>query len=237
MKLSDFIEKLKLALNSKTKYKKGGWGSHKKETWYFDCVCLIKAILWGWNANLKAKHGGAKYKSNGVPDIGTESMIQKCYHTSKDFKHIFIGELLYMKGHVGIYIGNGNVIEATKAWTGNVLMSQVNSNGIRSYKGNRKLKWEKHGFLPYINYDNLNTYPGIFPKLPKRGYFKKGDKGLQIKYLQEFLNWANSCKLQIDGILGNKTVSEVKKFQKKVNIKADGLFGKISLENAENYVK
>ena len=43
MKLDDFISKLYLALNSYTKYKKGGWGRHSKNIWYFDCVCLIKA--------------------------------------------------------------------------------------------------------------------------------------------------------------------------------------------------
>ncbi len=237
MELSNFINKLYLALNSKTKYKKGCWGNHKKGIWYFDCVCLIKSILWGWNANNKYKHGGAKYKSNGVPDIGTEAMINKCSNISNNFKNIYVGELLYMKGHVGIYVGNGNVIEATKAWTSNVLISKINGRGIRSYKGKKKLKWEKHGFLPYVNYSNLKTYPGVLPILPKRGYFQNGDKGLQVKRLQEFLNWSNSTKIQIDGIIGNKTVNAIKKFQKKVNLKVDGLFGKKSLEKAKNFEK
>lgn len=33
------------------------------------------------------------------------------------------------------------------------------------------------------------TYPGTFPKLPKRGYFKKGDKGTEVKKLQNLLVW------------------------------------------------
>lgn len=237
MELSNFINKLYLSLNSKTKYKKGCWGNHKNDVWYFDCVCLIKSILWGWDANLKKKHGGAKYKSNDVPDIGCETMIKKCINVSNDFNTISVGELVYMKGHVGIYVGNNSVIEATKAWSSNVLMSKISSSGVRSYKNKRKLKWEKHGFLPYINYDTKNIYKGTLPTLPKRGFFKKGDKGVQVKYLQEFLNWFNSSNLKIDGIIGNKTIKEVKKFQKSVNIKVDGLFGKQSLEKAKNYTK
>lgn len=237
MKINDFISKLYLALNSKTKYKKGCWGSHKKDLWYFDCVCLIKAILWGWDANTKYKHGGAVYKSNNVPDIGTEKMIQKCYNVSTDFSNLSLGELLYMKGHVGIYVGDRYVIEATKAWTANVLKSTVSSDGTRSYKNKKKLKWQKHGFLPYVNYDNQNKYGGIFPTLPKRGYFQKNDKGQQVKYLQQFLNWATDSNIKVDGIVGAETINLVKKFQKLANIKVDGLFGKDSLNAAYNFEK
>ena len=36
-------------------------------TFGFDCVCLIKALLWGWDGNAADGYGGAKYGSNGVP--------------------------------------------------------------------------------------------------------------------------------------------------------------------------
>ena len=44
----------------------------------FDCVCLIKSVLWGWDADPGATYGGAKYLSNGVPDIDDSGMIAKC---------------------------------------------------------------------------------------------------------------------------------------------------------------
>ena len=88
MKVDLFIDRLKLALNSKTKYKKSGWGSHDGNLWYFDCVCLIKGILWGWNADLSKKHGGAVYKSNGVPDYGDLRFFEQCKNISTDFTHI-----------------------------------------------------------------------------------------------------------------------------------------------------
>ncbi|MCQ2545938.1 MAG: phage tail tip lysozyme [Clostridia bacterium] len=72
-------------------------------------------------------------------------------------------------------------------------------------------------------------YTGTLPKLPFRGYFKKGDKGTQVKYLQKCLNWAG-CKATVDGSYGNGTVEAVKKLQKKLGLKADGQFGKQTLE-------
>ncbi|MBQ6546458.1 MAG: hypothetical protein IJL74_00475 [Bacilli bacterium] len=82
-----------------------------------------------------------------------------------------------------------------------------------------------------------NKYTGIFPTLPKRGYFFKGDKGQQVKYLQMFLNWALDTKLVVDGILGDKTFLAIKQFQNKVNITIDGLFGKVSLAKAKSFAK
>lgn len=81
------------------------------------------------------------------------------------------------------------------------------------------------------------TYSGVFPTLPKRGYFKKGDTGIEVKHLQMFLNWANGSKLSVDGILGNNTLTQVGIFQSKVGLKQDKLFGKNCLAKAKSYNK
>lgn len=88
-----------------------------------------------------------------------------------------------------------------------------------------------------VDTDEKKTYTGTFPTLPSRGYFKKGDTGTQVKNLQKFLNWANDCKLGVDGVIGDNTISQVKAFQKKVNLTQDGLFGKSSLSKAKSYKK
>jgi hypothetical protein len=88
-----------------------------------------------------------------------------------------------------------------------------------------------------VDPDGAKTYTGTFPTLPSRGYFKKGDKGTQVKNLQKFLNWANDCKLSTDGVIGNNSISQVKAFQKKVSLTQDGLFGKSSLSKAKTYTK
>ena len=113
MKQKDFMEKLILAYEQPNVYKKGGWGKWNGKSFEFDCVCYIKSILWGWN-NERSGHGGAKYASNGVPDIGTEKMIRVCTNVSTDFSNVKEGELVWMEGHVGIADGKGNVCSARK---------------------------------------------------------------------------------------------------------------------------
>lgn len=77
------------------------------------------------------------------------------------------------------------------------------------------------------------VYSGVFPTLPKRGYFIKGDSGKNVEYLQKFLNWAIGTKLAIDGKLGPLTVAAVETFQEKYDLKVDGKFGKKSLAKAK----
>ena len=66
-----FIEKLKEVASLPTTYYSvpgGAWAKWNGWSWNFDCVILIKAILWGWNGNKNHAHGGANYGSNGVYD-------------------------------------------------------------------------------------------------------------------------------------------------------------------------
>lgn len=118
------------------------------DTFGFDCVCLIKGILWGWNGDTSKNYGGAAYKSNNVPDIGTEQMINACVNVSDDFHNVEIGELLWMPGHVGIYVGKGLAVECSPAWKNCVQITACNTT-IPGYK---RRNWKKHGELPYVLY-------------------------------------------------------------------------------------
>ena len=106
---------------------------------------------------------------------------------------------------------------------------------------NKSTKSVTRGNYAKTYFNKYNTtkkgYTGVFPTLPTRSYFKSGDRGTHVKYLQQFLNWAVNTKLVVDGIIGPKTISAVKLFQKTVGIKQDGLFGKISLSKAKDYKK
>lgn len=213
MKSKEFIKMLQKALNSNTVYALGMFGqvindsiityktkqypsfytsarvaqlnSLKGKNYFgFDCVCLIKAVLWGWEGNLADSNGGAKYASNGVPDIGTETIITKCTNVSTDFSKIVPGALVWMKGHVGIYIGNGQCIECTTSWTGKVLQSALKNNGV---KGQFERAWTKWGLLPYVDYSDQTTTPSkpatsaptskpSTSKPTQTASFKNGDK-------------------------------------------------------------
>ena len=115
---------------------------------------MIKGILWGFNFNKSASHGGAIYGSNGVYDDTADNIINRCTNVSRDFSNIEIGGLLHMSGHVGIYIRNGQVVEST-AWYGKTIISNVDSNGRRSKDGNNGGYWEEHGKLQYIDYSTI----------------------------------------------------------------------------------
>lgn len=155
MKVNQFVDTLTKIEKEPTKYLSGGWGHYKDEKWCFDCICLIKSVLWGFNFDKnKPRGGGAVYASNGVPDIGENSMIKQCKNVSSDFTNIKKGEMLWMDGHAGVYVGDGNVIEATAGWdTWKVIKSQIGKNGERTYNGKGGSRnWEKHGLLPYVDY-------------------------------------------------------------------------------------
>lgn len=118
-------------------------------TFGFDCVCLIKGILWGWNGDKSKIYGGAGYAINGVPDIGADSMIKQCKDaTTGNWQNIEAGELVWMSGHVGVYVGNGKVVECTPAFDNKV---QITNLGNINKTGNYRI-WKKHGHLPYVDY-------------------------------------------------------------------------------------
>ncbi|MDL2288257.1 hypothetical protein LJC32_02630 [Oscillospiraceae bacterium OttesenSCG-928-F05] len=116
----------------------------------FDCVCLIKAILWGWSGDASRSYGGAMYQTNGVPDIDANVMIRKCRDVSTDFKSISPGEVVWTQNHIGIYIGDGLAVEATPSWRDGVQMTACANLGTKS--GYNSRRWEKHGFLPWVDY-------------------------------------------------------------------------------------
>lgn len=117
----------------------------------FDCVCLIKGVLWGWSGNAAKPYGGAAYASNGVPDLGADTMITKCSGVSADFSGIVPGEAVWLPGHIGVYIGGGKVIECSPAFKNCVQVTACLNIGAISGMNGRK--WTKHGKLPYITYD------------------------------------------------------------------------------------
>ena len=246
MKSTDFVAKAKeIAAKYKTLYVMGCFGApmnavNKKrytnnnaynkqpartkminaataDTFGFDCVCLLKGILWGWNGDVNAIYGGAKYGSNGVPDVSTEGMINLCSGVSTNFSNIEPGEMLWLQGHAGIYIGNGLAVECTPAWKNKVQVTAVGNIGAKA--GYNSRRWTKHGKLPWVTYNNKpepvddNPY-GVLPIL------KVGSKGDLVTLLQIQL------KITADGDFGTVTETAVKTYQKAKKLEVDGIVGK-----------
>ena len=185
MTLKEFISKLKKAQSSKTLYVLGGWGapltdSNKTrfinknsfnknrsdminaatdDTWACDCVCLIKSIIWGWSADKTKTNGGAIY-GNGMPDWGADGIFTRkyVYGISKDFSQIQPGAVVHMSGHVGVYVGCGQVIECTPKWKNCVQISYLGNNP--EYKKGNYRVWDEYGYLPCVDYtDGIKETP------------------------------------------------------------------------------
>jgi len=181
----DLIDRMKELLNEPNFYGSGGnqWSTWQDgRGWYVDCTCSIKAILWGGRfiqANRGKPHAGCNYGSNGVPDFTPASCVEWTNATRGNFGNLVPGEILLMtsQGHAGLYIGGGNVIEVTPAWTGGTpgcQVSQIGANGERVKNGSRCLTWEWHGFIPVIDYVNPSPTPAPTPT--PSGNFNIGDE-------------------------------------------------------------
>ncbi len=126
----------------------------KGQGFLFDCVGLIKGILWGWTGDLSRTYGGAGYACNGVPDLDAKGMINRCSGVSTSFAGIVPGEAVWMDGHIGVYVGGGVVVEATPKWQGGVQCSTLaNTAGAQKLTGTVGCRtWTKHGKLPWVDY-------------------------------------------------------------------------------------
>lgn len=102
-----------------------------------DCVGLIKGYL------LSNDKGQLSFNENTFRkyDKDVSGMLANCSEVG-DIKNIpdIPGVLVFMKGHVGVYIGNGKVIEA-KGHAYGVVKTDL-----------RKRGWEKYGKLKWITY-------------------------------------------------------------------------------------
>lgn len=183
--------------------------SAEKDTFGFDCCGLIKALLWGWNGNQSKTYGGAVYSSNGVPDKSANQMIKLCREVSTDFAGVQVGELLWIEGHVGIYIGSGLAVECTHRWADGVQITAVHNVGKKTGLNGRT--WTKHGKLPYIEYT-----AGFSVTMEQ---LLQGDEGEAVKALQRLLGV--SVTGQFDAVL----TDAVKKFQKGHGLRVDGVAG------------
>lgn len=200
-------------------------------TWGFDCVNLYKGIFWGWTGDPTKEKGGAVYGSNGVPDKNADGIFNMCLKKSTDFSTIQPGEAVWIPGHFGLYIGDNLVVECTPSFNDGVQITGLANIKKSAEYPNRA--WDKHGFLPWVDYQGAEN---IRPNIPVYHLgdrtLKKDMEGNDVQELQEALIRLgyDLGSHGSDGDFGAITEREVKKFQTKAGIKVDGIFGKGSYE-------
>lgn len=138
------------------------------DTFGFDCVNLIKGILWGWNGNVNATYGGAVYNSNGCPDTNANGMFwDYCHDQSSDFSNVIPGEFVWMEGHIGVAITDKLAVECTPIWKDGVQITAMNCD----VPGYNRRNWTSHGKSNLIDYSGSPT-PTPVPELK----YKVGQK-------------------------------------------------------------
>lgn len=178
------------------------------DTFGFDCVCLIKGILWGWNGNKNMTYGGATYCSNGVPDVNADQMMNYCTNISSDFSNIKIGEVVHMSGHIGIYIGDGLAVECTPIWKDGVQITAVGN--ISKKNGYNTRYWEKHGMLNFIDYNISSSLKSIdeIAKEVIKGIWGNGNNRKE-KLTSAGYDY-QTVQDRVNEILNNKLTSQIK---------------------------
>lgn len=121
------------------------------------------------------------------------------------------------RGHVGLYIGDGYVIEAYGTQKG-VIKSKVTET-----------KWVEWGELKGVDYSGTAPEPAPAPEPEpvKRPTIRKGNKNQYVKELQTDLDRLgyNLGICGIDGDFGTATEKAVKEFQRDNGLSVDGICG------------
>lgn len=114
--------------------------------------------------------------------------------------------------HVGLFIGDGKVIEAASTLKG-VICSKVTDS-----------KWTYWGELKDVDYSETGEEEKTEPMKPT---IKKGSKGEYVAMAQNLLmqKGYDLGKWGADGDFGSQTEKAVKEFQKDHGLKADGIVG------------
>ena len=200
---TEFCEALRAVLKVKTKYAKGGYGCYSSQenvnflsrlypTWYhtkrrkdllgsgaylFDCVCFIKSVVNGWNGDISDHFGGSK-PGQVLADVGTETIMHEPYanHRGTSFTSLKPGNILHKEGHVGVYIGQSQVIEC--CW-------DDSGGGVRisDFDGS----WDSHARLACIDYteaDRVEKPVETVEKVPLPCFWDPQSKTVTIDFSQ-----------------------------------------------------
>lgn len=147
-----------------------------------DCVGLIKGYLWcDSNSDNTPRYIAAQDKSaNGMYNACKE---RGYISTMPDIE----GVLVFMDGHVGVYIGNGYVVEA-KGFEYGVVKTKLAGRG-----------WTRWGKCPYITYEKPAT-----PKKKAPATASKAVKvGSKVKITGKYASSASSKAANHSRAIGN----------------------------------
>lgn len=111
----------------------------------YDCIGIIKAYMW-----YDYEDDEIYYQTNGFPDCSASTIwdfIERGKSGTIDTIPEIPGIAVWMDGHIGVYIGNGEVIEAQGVRTG-VVKTQLDNGS-----------WTHWLYIPHLDYGEFATEP------------------------------------------------------------------------------
>ena len=163
---------------------------------------------------LNEETGKQNYGANGCPDKGANGMytyakVKGAIDTLPEIP----GLILYKSGHVGVYIGDGWLVEA-KGFASGVVKSRVSD-----------CKFTHWFQQPGLAYDgNVEIPPAREYALGERT-LRESMEGADVKLLQEKLKALGYDPGAVDGKYGSGTVTAVTAMQRANGLTADGIYG------------
>lgn len=147
MKVNDFVTKALAYEQRPTLYKLGTYMNRKSGKYILcDCSGLIKGILWGYPDK-------GKYASNGVTDSNANNIIAThCTGVTSDMSKLRKGMVVWLSGHVGIYCGDGIVVESSPRWENGIQRTYPVGCPVANKHHLNQRKWAKCGYLKWVDY-------------------------------------------------------------------------------------
>ena len=146
-KATDLVSWCKEQKDKANKYRLGGIGRYENGVRIFDCVGLIKCFIWHDYSSSNASYYGKTCPDKNETGFFNEATEKGSIDTIPEIP----GLMVYQPGHIGVYLGNGQVIEATAAFDKKIVITYFKGNhSDTSYKRSTWTHWFK---MPYLNYD------------------------------------------------------------------------------------
>ncbi|MCL1819419.1 MAG: peptidoglycan-binding protein [Oscillospiraceae bacterium] len=188
----------------------------------FDCVNLIKAFVWDVDKNNFTLKGYVSTQDVNADGALSRATVKGSMGNMPDIP----GLCVHFKGHIGVYIGNGEVIEARGIDYGVVKTKLIPG-------GDNPRKWTSWLQFPFVDYGaatttNANGTVGIVngaSRMP-RPALRRGSKGDDVIALKKALNKHINAGLdETDNQFWELTDKAVREFQKRKGLVVDGEVG------------
>lgn len=173
-----------------------------------DCVGLIKGFLWSSTPTSTPVYTPSQ-------DVNVPGLYAKCSQRGSIASMpdipgvcVFMGSL----GHVGVYIGDGEVIEARGHAYG-VVKTKLKARG-----------WALWGMPDWIEYE-ATAAPKAEPVKVDAQELRRGSTGSPVRKLQILLTGLGCACGGVDGDFGARTEGAVVKYQTDNGLSADGVVG------------